>query len=66
MDNLLKTKKERTNSKKHEIHDIFIKTNEDKFAFNTAWLIKHLILLKSKICWISGTYKSRDTPLEFY
>ena len=46
-----RNKKEYKNLKKHEIHNIFIKTNWIKLAFNLTWImdvlkIKHLILLK--------------------
>ena len=37
VDLLLKIKKEYKNLKKQEIHDIFIKTNYIKFAFNMTW-----------------------------
>ena len=34
VDHFLKTKKENKNSKKQEIHNMFIKTNQIKLAFN--------------------------------
>ena len=37
-----KNKKEYKNLKKHEIQDIFIKTNKIKLAFNMTWLKKIL------------------------
>ena len=36
------TKKEWKTSKKQEIQDIFVKTNETRVAFNWAWLMKIL------------------------
>ena len=40
VDRLLRTTKAYKNSNKQEIHDMFIKTNEIKLAFNMTWLIK--------------------------
>ena len=40
----LKTRKKYENSKKQDIHDIFIKTNEIKLAFNMTWLLKILTI----------------------
>ena len=39
-----KTKKEYKNSKKQDIHDIFIKTNYIKLVFNMKWLMENLII----------------------
>ena len=45
VDHLLKkTKKEYKNSKKHDIHDIFIKTNYIKLVFNMTWFMENLII----------------------
>ena len=42
VDYLLKTKKEQKNSKKHELQDNFIKTNQTKSVFSMTWLMHFL------------------------
>ena len=42
MIHLLKTEKEQKKLKKHEIRDIFIKTNQIKLVFNMIWLMEIL------------------------
>ena len=44
VDQSLKTRKKYENSKKQDIHDIFIKTNEIKLSFNMTWLLKILTI----------------------
>ena len=42
MIHLLKTEKEQKKLKKHEIRDIFIKTNQIKLVFNMIWFMEIL------------------------
>ena len=48
VDHLLKTKKEFKNSKKQDIHDVFIKTNQKKLVFNMMWLMEILKIYLEK------------------